>query len=75
MPIFEYICQDCGQKNEILLKSREQSPVCSCGSHNLKKQLSAFAVSESSSGAVGGCADGSCGLQRPSCSSGMCGLN
>lgn len=75
MPIFEYICQDCGQKKEILLKSRDESPVCSCGSRNLKKQLSAFAVAERSASPVGGCPDGSCGLQRSSCASGMCGLN
>jgi putative FmdB family regulatory protein len=75
MPIFEYICQDCGKRQEILLKGRGEDPICGCGSRNLTKLLSAFAVSESSRHSVGGCADGSCGLQRSSCVSGMCGLN
>ena len=75
MPIYEYICQDCGQKSEILMKSSEQKAVCFCGSENLKKQFSAFAVSEGSASSFGGCADGSCSLPSSPCASGMCGLN
>lgn len=75
MPIFEYICQDCGKKSEILLKSSSQKPACDCGSENLLKQFSAFAVSEGSAPSLGGCADGSCGIPSSPCSSGMCGLN
>jgi len=73
MPIFEYKCEDCGKKVEMLIRSSSDQPVCECGSKNLKKLFSAFAVSEKSSS----CASGSCGLPAagPSpCSSGMCGL-
>ncbi|HDQ44067.1 MAG TPA: zinc ribbon domain-containing protein [bacterium] len=75
MPVFEYLCQDCGERNDILLKNREESPRCACGSLNLKKQYSAFSVRQTASGAAGGCEEGRCSLQRPSCASGLCGLH
>jgi putative FmdB family regulatory protein len=75
MPIFEYICEDCGRQTEILMRNTAEKPVCSCGSSNLKKKLSTFAVSEGSS-AASPCADGSCALPSSSCcSSGTCGLH
>ena len=75
MPIFEYICEDCGRQTEILVRNKAEKPVCSCGGRNLKKKLSTFAVAEGQS-AASPCADGSCALPSGSCcSSGTCGLH
>lgn len=82
MPIFEYKCNDCGRKFDILHKSSSnlQEVVCpDCQSTNSKKLLSSFSASVNSgsnysTGAP--CSDGSCGIPSyGGCSSGMCGLN
>jgi len=42
MPMYEYLCSDCGRTSEILIFSQTDIPVCAnCGSRNLKKLLSA----------------------------------
>jgi len=42
MPLFDFLCQDCGATSEILVASRSNALSCtSCGSVNLKKLLSA----------------------------------
>lgn len=42
MPLFEYLCEDCGKTFEILVRSSEDHPECGdCGSKNLNKLLSA----------------------------------
>lgn len=42
MPLFEYQCMDCGKSLEVLIMDTAVLPQCdSCGSRNLKKQLSA----------------------------------
>ncbi len=41
MPIFEYLCLDCGKTSEILIAVSDDIPYCnSCSSRNLKKLLS-----------------------------------
>lgn len=51
MPLFDYLCLDCGKSNEILTVGNDESPKCeSCGSSNLKKLLSAHS---SLSGSLG----------------------
>ncbi len=41
MPLFDYLCLDCGKSNEILITRSTDHPFCnSCGSGNLKKLLS-----------------------------------
>ncbi len=41
MPLFDYLCQDCGKTSEILITSVEDFPECKdCSSKNLKKLLS-----------------------------------
>lgn len=72
MPIFEYRCRDCGKLSEHLVFSGGDAPVCTtCGSANLEKLLSSFAVSTKSAGCgngpmpgcpSGGCCGGSCGM-------------
>lgn len=42
MPIFEFLCAECGATSEVLVASSDDSPTCkACGSMNLKKLLSA----------------------------------
>lgn len=42
MPIFDYLCKNCGEITEILVTADEDKNKCSaCGSFNLTKMLSA----------------------------------
>ncbi|NVM21565.1 MAG: zinc ribbon domain-containing protein [Desulfobacterales bacterium] len=42
MPLFEYLCSDCGERSEVLITGSGEQPQCrACGGHNLKKLLSA----------------------------------
>lgn len=42
MPIFDYLCQDCGKTSEILIAGANHPQQCRfCGSRNMKKLLSA----------------------------------
>jgi len=42
MPLYDYLCLDCGKLNEILITSSEDQTQClDCGSGKLKKMLSA----------------------------------
>jgi putative FmdB family regulatory protein len=72
MPIFEYLCADCGTKFEKLVRRPASDEVAcpSCGQSHLEQQLSTFAalgnVTESSWTPAmtrtdgGGCASGMC---------------
>lgn len=42
MPLFDFLCLDCGKVSEILVASSEDDLKCrACGSGNVKKMLSA----------------------------------
>jgi putative FmdB family regulatory protein len=74
MPIFEYLCKDCGHAFEKIVPRHDSSATCShCDSENVEKQLSVFAVAgsskESGSMSEGGC--GRCGAAQP----GSCALD
>jgi putative FmdB family regulatory protein len=80
MPIFEYKCNDCGKKFDILHKSSTnlEEVICpDCQSKNSKKLLSSFSASVGSSGFdTPSCATGNCGVPSyGGCANGMCGLN
>jgi putative FmdB family regulatory protein len=68
MPIFEYLCEDCGSKFEKLVRRAPSEGGSdglrcpSCGQEHLKQQFSTFAAH----------ANGSPKDSMPSCSSGMC---
>jgi len=64
MPIFEYVCEDCGHKFEKLMK-RDQAPgACpSCGQSHLATALSTFAAHSNG---------GNKASEFPSCPGGMC---
>ena len=64
MPIFEYLCKDCGRAFEKIVPRYDSIVDCAhCNSAKVEKQLSVFAVAGSSaSGATDFAApDGSCG--------------
>jgi putative FmdB family regulatory protein len=68
MPIFEYLCEDCGNKFEKLVRRAASENDAnglhcpSCGQEHLKQQFSTFAAH----------ANGAPKETMPSCASGMC---
>lgn len=40
MPIFEYVCDDCGAEFDLLVRGRETPACTACGSTALTKKLS-----------------------------------
>ena len=67
MPIYEYICDDCGTKFEKLVRRNQDAIACpSCGESHLKTALSIFAAHSSNGKAQASSA------QFPSCAGGMC---
>ena len=70
MPLFEYICAQCGTKFEKIVRTHTSSVECvGCNSAKVERQLSVFAVASSGteSAAAEFCAP--CGMERP----GTCG--
>ena len=76
MPLYEYLCVDCGQTSEILILNTATQPECqACHSRNLKKLLSAHSSLSGASKNQMPCSAGemgSCGCQPgqgvpPSC--------
>ena len=62
MPIFEYLCKDCGRPFEKIVPRYDSQADCiHCNSGNVEKQLSVFAVAGSSSGDSDSFADAGCG--------------
>jgi putative FmdB family regulatory protein len=72
MPLFEYVCSECGAEFEKIVPTHKTRVACqSCRSRRVEKKLSVFAVSGGGSDpmeslAGGGC--GACGADEP----GMC---
>lgn len=72
MPIYEYLCEDCGTKFEKLVRNGAEVACPSCGTDHLKQELSTFAAPSNSAGGapqMGGCPAGMC--RTPS----VCGRN
>jgi len=74
MPIFEYICQECNQRFELLVHASTVPACPSCKAVTIQKQFSAFGVGamseEARSSGPGAC--GSCGDPR---GPGACSMN
>jgi putative FmdB family regulatory protein len=77
MPIYEYLCRDCGTRNEFLegVTREQEAKVCvDCGGEDLHKliSMSNFSIVSGSQAAcecgegpcddAGGCCGGACGL-------------
>ncbi len=63
MPIFEYVCQECGNKFEkLILSSRRRKALrCpSCGAENVEKSISMFSAGGGSV-SLGSASASSCG--------------
>lgn len=64
MPIYEYLCEDCGNKFEKLVRRGETGVACpSCGKTHLKTEFSTFAAHANGSPSR---------AEMPSCPGGMC---
>jgi putative FmdB family regulatory protein len=76
MPIYEYVCDDCGKRYEQIVLSRSQEVACpDCSSKRHTLQLSVFSAHASSSAngsprSEGPAPGGSC-----ACGMGGCGRN
>lgn len=68
MPLFDYLCLDCGERSELLItRSGEQAQCQACGSNNLNKLLSAHSsMSGPSKSRVPGPGDTACCGSTPS---------
>jgi len=61
MPLYEYLCRDCGQTSEHLVMGRDEALTCpECGSSNLAKLLSASANHSAFGDRMPGSGDTSC---------------
>ena len=76
MPIYEYTCLECDEPFEVMhLSSKEGRVVCpKCGSAKIRKNFSSFAAKVGSSGDIGACSAGGCGIGNsgPTCPAGGC---
>lgn len=69
MPIYEYVCQDCKNEFEALVRGAESPTCASCGSEKLSRLLSVPAAHTAGAGPEG------CPLPDPGmCGGGGCGL-
>ena len=68
MPLFDYLCLDCGKTSEVLVTESEQAVSCTtCGSGSLKKLLSAHSsMSGSTRQGMPGPGDTACCGSSPS---------
>jgi putative FmdB family regulatory protein len=56
MPIFEYQCDDCGTTTEVLVRPGESVDNCgACGSTNVRRLFSTFAIGKGSCSGAGLC--------------------
>lgn len=68
MPIYTYICEDCGEKFDLLVGVTSQKVALKCkkcGSKKIKKTFATFSMGESSgkaSSSGGICPTGTCNL-------------
>ncbi len=64
MPIYEYVCDDCGTKFEKLVRQAENVPVCpQCGQAHLTTAFSTFATHSNGKAKAS---------EFPACPGGMC---
>ena len=63
MPIFEYLCKECGKKFEAIVYGSQKPECPACKSKKLEQQYSSF-----SARATGGTA--ACGVPSSSCGTG-----
>jgi putative FmdB family regulatory protein len=74
MPIFEYVCQECNHRFELLVRGSTEPACPSCNATRLTKQFSAFGVGATADWASASKPDpcGTCGDPR---GPGSCSMN
>jgi putative FmdB family regulatory protein len=73
MPIYEYVCRDCGSPFEKLVRRFGEQVFCpSCAGGSVDKQLSVFAVASANPAPFASCGAGACGGDA-GCAAGPCG--
>jgi putative FmdB family regulatory protein len=75
MPIYEYVCRDCAHHFETLVQGSREPSCSACGGGNLQKQLSVFAVGNTSSPARRSVPAGPCGTCGDPRGPGACSIN
>jgi len=62
MPLYEFVCRKCGHAFEALIMGGEKAKCPECGSEEVKKQMSSFAVKGGKGGnsSCSGCGGGDC---------------
>jgi putative FmdB family regulatory protein len=69
MPIYEYICEKCGNEFEMLVFKEDEAACCACGAKDPKKKMSSFgfsvgykfkASSKGSGSSCAGCSSSNC---------------
>lgn len=77
MPVFSFVCEDCKNRFEILVRSNSQKLQCEkCGSEKLVKQVSRFAPATPAQNSIACPVAGSCPSAAPGgCCGGCCGHN
>lgn len=75
MPIFEFICGSCRHPFETLIQGSQKPSCPSCGSSDLEKQLSVFAVNGGSGQTDASTLPGPCGTCGDPRGPGACSLN
>mmetsp|Transcript_818 Transcript_818/g.649 ORF Transcript_818/g.649 Transcript_818/m.649 type:complete len:84 (+) Transcript_818:3403-3654(+) len=75
MPLFDYLCLDCGKTSEVLIAGSDDFPECSfCSSRKLKKLLSAHSsMSGPAKNSMPGLGDTACCGSSPGEASGCAG--
>jgi len=74
MPLYEYLCLDCGAQSELLINSGSEPPRCrSCDGANLKKLLSAHATLSGAGDRMPGPGDTACCGSAPGQAAGCAG--
>jgi putative FmdB family regulatory protein len=68
MPLYEYLCNDCGRLFEALITAAREPECPACHSRQLAQQLSSFSVRAASSSRPAT----ACGAPAGSCASGGC---
>jgi putative FmdB family regulatory protein len=74
MPIYEYVCRDCGHQFEWLTRGDEKASCPNCGLFHLSRQLSVPAAPRVTSSSAPKCPGREMGCEMPNCCQGNCGL-
>ncbi|MBN1472104.1 MAG: zinc ribbon domain-containing protein [Syntrophaceae bacterium] len=66
MPIYSYVCNDCGEKFDLLIGVTSEKPELKCkkcGSKHVEKVFGVFGIKNSSGTSSSACPTGTCPIQ------------